>query len=271
MSHTVVGVFDTSNEAQTALQKLVSTGIARESIDIKPRTATDDGDEDEGFGESISNFFSNLFGNDERTERYSNYARTTGAIVTVHARTAQEAEHAATILDEHGAVDLDERTSGATTGYGAAAGASTGTPRTETTSSDDTTIPVIEEELHVGKRTVETGGVRVRSRIVEKPVEEHLRLREEHVHIQRNPVDRAATDADFSRFKEGEVELTERAEVPVVSKENHVVEEVRISKDVEEHDEAIRDTVRKTDVEIDKLNDDDVRRNRTEGNGPRQY
>jgi uncharacterized protein (TIGR02271 family) len=263
MSHTVVGIFDTSNEAQTALQQLVSSGFTRDRIDIKPQSSTDtartDRDEDD---DSIGGFFRSLFGSDARSEHYSNYART-GAVVTVHAQSAQEAERAADILDEYGAVNIDERTTQQRGTYGADA-TRTDTTRTGTTTSD-TSIPIIEEELHVGKRDVETGGVRVRSRVFEKPVEEHLRLHEEHVHVERNPVNRAATPADINSFKEGEINVTEHAEVPIVDKEARVVEEVRITKDVEEHDEHVRDTVRKTEVDIDNLSEEELRNRRNTG------
>lgn len=257
MSHTVVGVFDTSNEAQTALQQLVSSGFRREDIDIAPQSTT--GTEKREDNDSIGSFFSNLFGSDDRSSSYSNYART-GAIVTVHAKSAQEADKAADLMDEYGAVNLDERASGYTAGTTAA-----DTNRTETTTSSDTTIPVIEEEMRVGKRTVETGGVRVRSRIIERPIEEHLRLREEHVHVERTPVNREATSADINSFKEGDLEITEHAEIPMVDKEARVVEEVNIGTDVEEHVEDIHGTVRKTDVEVDNLTEDELRRRRTDG------
>ena len=35
-----------------------------------------------------------------------------------------------------------------------------------------TSIPIVEENVQIGKREVETGGVRLKSRIVESPVEE---------------------------------------------------------------------------------------------------
>ncbi|WP_240676036.1 DUF2382 domain-containing protein [Botryobacter ruber] len=124
------------------------------------------------------------------------------------------------------------------------------------------TIPVVEENLNVGKRTVETGGAIIRSKVEERPVEENINLREEHVNIERNPVNRPATGADMANFKEGEIEITEHAEVPVVEKEARVVEEITIDKEVEEHDETIRDTVRKTDVDIDDLDRRDLDRDR---------
>ena len=51
-------------------------------------------------------------------------------------------------------------------------------------------IPVVEEELEVGKRQVDLGAVRVVSRMVETPVNESVTLREEHANIERRPVDR---------------------------------------------------------------------------------
>lgn len=123
------------------------------------------------------------------------------------------------------------------------------------------TIPVIREELEVGKREVETGGVRLRSRIVEEEVAENVSLREETVHVERTPVDRAATEADI---REDAIEMQERAEVPVVNKEARVVEEISLSKEVTEREETVRDTVRDTEVDIEKLDrtDKDVDSNR---------
>ncbi|MFT2011256.1 PRC and DUF2382 domain-containing protein [Pontibacter sp. 13R65] len=134
-------------------------------------------------------------------------------------------------------------------------------PATEApaTGTDSETIPIIEENLEVGKRTIETGGARIRAKVLERPVEEDINLREENVYVERNPVNRPASEADLQNFKEGEIEITEHAEVPVVSKEANVVEEVTIRKEVEEHDTIIRDTVHKTDVEVDEIRPGETR------------
>lgn len=112
-----------------------------------------------------------------------------------------------------------------------------------------TTIPVIEEELQVGKREVEKGGIRLRTRVVETPVSESINLREEKVTVNRTAVDRPANVSDL---QEGQIEVTERAEVPVVSKEARVVEEVSLNKEVTEREETVSDTVRKTEVDVDR-------------------
>ena len=76
--------------------------------------------------------------------------------------------------------------------------------RTTVGNGENQNIEVVEEQLRVGKREVEgSGGVRVRSRIVETPVEQEVQLRDETVHVERRPVDRAADAGALSAFKEG--------------------------------------------------------------------
>ncbi len=307
MAQTVIGIFDSPSEAQTAVTQLTNSGFTRSDIDIASRntstgtgSTTTDTTYQEEDTDSIGDFFKSLFGADDdenysNSRRYSEVAKR-GTVVTVHAKSSEEASRAADILDQYGAVDIDERasqySSGSTgtstlggaatgvTGMGAAATAglddttaSTHSRTTHSGEAPESSIPIIEENLQVGKREVESGGVRLRSRIVERPVEEHLRLREERVWVERTPVDRTATDADFSNVKEGEFELREHNEVPVVSKEARVVEEVSFGKEVEERDETIRETLRKTDVDVERLDqnlDSDINRgttNRTTGTG----
>ncbi|HWX49476.1 MAG TPA: YsnF/AvaK domain-containing protein [Roseomonas sp.] len=117
------------------------------------------------------------------------------------------------------------------------------------TGSEDV-IPVVEEQLHVGKRDMERGRVRVRSYIQEQPVSENVLLRQEHVNVERRTVDRPLTDADDA-FRERSIEAVEHNEEAVVSKEARVVEEVTINKDVSQREETVRDTVRRQDVEVE--------------------
>jgi stress response protein YsnF len=112
-------------------------------------------------------------------------------------------------------------------------------------------VPIIKEEMNVGKTEVETGATRLKTRIVEKPAKENLTLREEHVKVERNPVNRPVTDADTQAFKEGEIEIKERAEIPVVGKEARVVEEINLNKEVTEREATIEGTVRNTEVKVE--------------------
>lgn len=111
-------------------------------------------------------------------------------------------------------------------------------------------IPVMQETLRVGKRDTARGSVRVRAYTVETPVTEEVRLRTERVAVERRPVDRAAAPGDGT-FRDRTVEMTERDEEAVVAKDARVVEEVVVRKDVGERTETIRDTTRRTEVEVE--------------------
>ncbi|MDQ3180380.1 MAG: YsnF/AvaK domain-containing protein, partial [Acidobacteriota bacterium] len=218
MTQTVIGLFESKTEAQAAMQELVSAGFAEENIDFSNRrydetTATDT----TSTGGGISGFFNSLFGDDtDEARNYSNVASDAEVILTIQTDSDERSRQIAEILDRNGAIDVDERSSQYQAGYAQSGGSSTATEN-RTATSGDMTIPVIEEDLQVGKREVQGGGVRVRSRVIEKPVEETLRLREEHIVVNRHPVNREVTDADMSNFKEGDFEITERAEQAVVS------------------------------------------------------
>ena len=246
-THTVVGIFNTAAEAQQAVQRLEQAGFELDYVDVAHRQAAN-----QGVGQtsdsSVGGFFSSLFGGDDNddTRNYVAAAQRGSSVVTVHVDSSDQAHRAATLLDEAGAVDVD--------GDADATQASTG--QAQTTQADTTTgqtAQVIEESLQVGKRVEQTGGARLRSRIVEKPVEASVRLREEHVTVNRTPVNRPATEADFQAFKEGEIEVTESAERAVVGKEAHVVEEVSLGKEVSEREQVIRDTVRSTEVDVEQI------------------
>ena len=268
MSKTIVGLFDEYREAQRAVVELVENGIPREDIGITSRddTSYDETDtrrddsyrDDEGVGDKISNFFSRLFGDDdEYASHYSEAVGRGGTVVTVDCETDEMADRAEAILNRFGG-DVDER------GEGYRQGAYVGTDNVEANRAGlaeggEARIPVIEEELRVGKRAVEGGGVRVRTRVVERPVEEAVRLREERVHVERRPVNRPVSEADLNAFREGTFELREHSEEAVVDKTARVVEEVAINKEVGERTETVRDTVRSTDVDVEQTGDVKVR------------
>jgi stress response protein YsnF len=146
------------------------------------------------------------------------------------------------------------------TGAGASAGAgvaSTGVRKTNghlelDDREEERTIPIIREEIRVGRRTVERGGVRVSSRVVQRPVSEQVHLRETHVDIERRAVDRPVR-SDEKAFADDTIEMVEMADEPVVSKQARVVEEVVVRKHVEGHTATISDEVRSTEIEFGKL------------------
>jgi len=114
-------------------------------------------------------------------------------------------------------------------------------------------VPVVQEDIQVGKREVEKGGVRVETRMVESPVEETVNLREETVRVNRVPTDRPLTERELAEMQNQTIEVVEHAEVPVVAKEARVVEEVIVTKDTTQHSETIKDRVKHTEVFVQDL------------------
>jgi len=125
------------------------------------------------------------------------------------------------------------------------------------TDQGEVSIPIVEEQIRVGTREVESGGVRVDTRVEETPVREQVNLRDEQVRVERRPVDQqvdASTVTDA--FREGTFEVRERDQEAVVQKDARVVEEVVINKDVQQRTETVEDTVRRTDVDVQEMSGD---------------
>jgi uncharacterized protein (TIGR02271 family) len=281
MTHTLVAAFDTLDEALAAKSDLLAERVLETNIQISSSKAQSSTagetpgaqhEDDESLGHKISHFFSNLFGSDDdqKPHRYAvaypEAYRRGATLLTVVATTEDEAESIEDILERNGAFDIDERSAtwendelsaqpdaGVTTH---SAGTHVATDRADVVDRSfendaaHTAIPVIEENLRVGKREVNKGRVRVVSRVSERPVEETVSLHEEHAHIERRPVDRPAAADELNSFKAGSIEIQETAEEVVVEKSARVVEEVTVGKQSTSHEETVRDTVRRTDVEV---------------------
>ncbi len=125
---------------------------------------------------------------------------------------------------------------------------------TGTDRAGEDVIQAAEEELRVGKSDVVRGGVRVRSYVTERPVEEQVELRQERVSVERRPVDRELAPGEAA-FEERTIEAVERGEEAVVSKTARVTEEIGLRKDVEHETETVRDTVRKQEIEVEDNRD----------------
>ena len=115
--------------------------------------------------------------------------------------------------------------------------------------SSEQVIPVVREELAVGKRASERR-YRIRTYVVETPVEKEITLRDERVIVEHRPVSgETATNAQIPQ--EREYEVVERHEEPVVEKRARNVEEVVVRTDASERTEKVRDTVRQTQVDVE--------------------
>jgi uncharacterized protein (TIGR02271 family) len=283
VQRTITAFFDHRLDATNAVEKLADAGIARSSIRLLPEqedlSSADsavaspyDYDRDEkGFWATLGD----MFMPEEDRATYAEGMHRGGTTVTV---TVDEAhvDRAADILEEHGSVNMDERQeswrqegwtgySFAAGGSGSAVGSSAVDAPPSAGASDKVgtqTIPIVEEEMRVGKRQVEGGRVKVRSYVVETPVEEQVSLRQETVHVERRPVDRELSETtDADAFRDRTIDVEERDEEAVVSKEARVKEEVVVSKEVDQRPQTVSDKVRRTEVDIDD--------SRTEGSADR--
>jgi uncharacterized protein (TIGR02271 family) len=288
MENTVVGVYDNKSQAQSAMNELLASGFSRNNVQMNPEhmPAAAGKAQTGDTGHGIGHFFRTLFGMDDAdtsTDVYSEAVRRGSVVLVVAVDTDDDRDRAMDVMNRYDPVDIDERASqwrsqGWSTfdasapvltdaeilqdrsRYAASpAAAAASASRTEA----EAKIPVVQEELKVGKREVQRGGVRVYQRVRETPVQENVQLREEHVKVERHPVDQPASQADLAAFKEGSVEMRETAEEPVIEKTARVVEEVVVAKEVTEETANISDTVRSTEVEVEQLSaadDTDYRR-----------
>jgi uncharacterized protein (TIGR02271 family) len=217
-----------------------------------------------------------------------------------------EVDQVVGLLDDDDILDLDERQetwrSEGWSGYGSGAGGIGGASETSATTMSDASmggqrsirdedhglstagghlrgadldrgdeiIPVAEEELHVGKREVSHGRVRIRSHVTERPVQEQVTLSEERVQVERRPVAGLVHGGSLgdnnNLFQERTIEVEERGEEAVVSKEARVVEEVVVRKEADQRTETVSDTVRKTEIEVeDERRDNPSRTGTTDG------
>lgn len=247
---TVVGLYDTKTKANEVKEALTNDGFESSKVSVM-----DQGKEGyagnyngqpvhESVGERIKHFFG-VFGEGEHSghETYTSGVEQGGAIVAVKADDDDEATAAADVLHQYGAQEVEDRYSGGTGNRDEYAAKGTG---------NEQVIPVVQEELQVGKRQVNRGGVRVYSHVVETPVSQNISLHDERIVVERRPVNREATNADFNTGP-GVVELKAMGEEAVVGKRSRVVEEVSVGKVGSDRTEQIKDSVRHTEVDVEQL------------------
>ena len=114
----------------------------------------------------------------------------------------------------------------------------------ENTPQESLRIPLIEEQLAVGTRVVETGrGVRIHKTVSEQPVTIDERLLRDEVDVRHVPVDRivALEEAPATRYEGDTLVVPVLEEVLVVERRLRIKEELHITR--VQHEEHYRDTV----------------------------
>lgn len=276
MANKIIGFFNSMERARQVENDLTDAGFGSSDVRIY------EGKDEPGLWDRMKEWFG--YADEEDRNLYHEAARRGGVAVVCDTSDddTPSAERATQIMQRHNPIDLEgqsaqwrkegwtgQRTSTTTSAGSDVAGVAVRgqsaspaqpgrVPATGPTASRQTegqSIPVVQEQLSVSKRTVLRGGIRVHSHVTERPVERQVELREERAQVERRPADRPVRPGERA-FEERAIEVTETSEQPVVSKEAKVVEEVNVRKDVTHRTETVRDTVRKTDVDVEKLSGD---------------
>lgn len=117
MQHTVIGLFDTYMQAETARDTLVQTGFAREKVELQANAEPSVGSATSevasaGVLANIERFLASLFSSGPRpadTARYAEAMRRGAVLVCVHAASQSHAELARNTLVRLGATDIGDR------------------------------------------------------------------------------------------------------------------------------------------------------------------
>jgi uncharacterized protein (TIGR02271 family) len=120
-------------------------------------------------------------------------------------------------------------------------------------SGEKIVIPVIAEQIAVGKQVVETGKVRISKRISEHEELVDVPLFKEEVRVERVPVN-LFVDALPPVRQEGDTMIIPVVEEQIViQKKLLLVEELRVRKEVVEHHQPQTVNLRKEEVEIKRV------------------
>jgi len=112
------------------------------------------------------------------------------------------------------------------------------------------TVRLHEEELKVGKRQVEAGGVRLRKIIRTETVNQPVELQHEEIVVERVPASEGQRET--GGFEQEEIYIPLRREEAVIEKQTRVREEVRVSKKAQTERQEISEQVRKEEVQVQR-------------------
>jgi len=126
----------------------------------------------------------------------------------------------------------------------------------ENTSSS---IPVMQEKVEVGKKTIEKGRVKISKIVKEESEVLNLPTTSEQVHIRRVPVNKIVEDAPESIRYEGDTMIIPvLQEVTIVEKKLLLVEEIHVTKTSVTSEETKEITLRKEEINIERSDNKDV-------------
>ena len=122
-------------------------------------------------------------------------------------------------------------------------------------------LTLAEEQLAVGKRTVQEGEVALRKHVDTRHVEEQVELVREEVTVERRPLSADAANANISDIGEEEIRVPVMREEAVVEKRTVPIEEVVVRKEAVADTQKVAADLRKETLDVDE--NIDTKRTRT--------
>jgi uncharacterized protein (TIGR02271 family) len=245
----VVSVYDNADKAKMALNVLKRSGIDTSDVSLLDRSTLGTGVDHQHVGLWRRLFGENVW--EHEAAVYGDTLRRGGAVLAVRGPKDRIAKIMA-ILDAHQPVDVHEHATRIGADVPIEAKALVTAPGTTKSADKEEVMRLAEEQMNVGKQMFETGSTRVRRFVTERPVEAQVNLHEEHAKVVRRAVNDPNYIADID-WSDTEYTVTETAERPVVSKTARVVEEIAVGREGSERTETVRDTVRRQQAEVEKL------------------
>lgn len=119
-------------------------------------------------------------------------------------------------------------------------------------------VPLIAEEIVIGKRTVETGGVRVHKTVREDVQRIDEPIVREHLDVERVEINQFVETAPAVRY-EGDVMIVPVLEEVVVTQKRLLLrEEIRLTKRREEISNVQEVTLRREEISLEKIGTDNI-------------
>ena len=259
MAQTLIGLYDDDATARRVLFELRDAGFGTDHLRFRGYGDAEATPYDLD-GDITPDVLTHYGLSDDEARFYTEGARRGGSIVIARVHD-DDVERAADIMGAANPVRYEDREKDYLADYDESATAYTADEveanRTRYADQAAQRLQEVEEHMKIGKREVVRGGVRVRKYVETDIEEETLRLREEHVEVDRTAVNRKLTPAEAdAAFEEQTVELVERAEEAVVEKEAVVTGEVSVGKEVNVREETVGGEVRRTRIEVEQIADE---------------
>ncbi len=261
MAKTVVGLYDDHRVANDVIETLDDQGFDRSNIHVESHRSEQSA---HAFGDDLAAELTSRGVPREDTHFYAEGVRRGGTFILLDVPDDQ-VDTVTDVMNEYRPVQVQQRREAwqeqGYTGYDPDAerySEEETRAERERYSSDDEedTISIVEEEVRIGKRSVERGGVRIHSHVREEDVEEQVTLRDEEIDVERREVNRelSAEEAEDA-FQERDIEMTETDEEAVVDKKARVTGEVTARKRSQDRTETVHETARKTQVDVEDESD----------------